>query len=66
LTHQIGLCSEKSFFDAFRRLVGDLDRHLQDTDGELGVGLTRQPKAEAVVHALFGVVEQRLQSGNEV
>lgn len=66
MTDQIGVGSEEPFFDAFWGLVGDLDRHLQDTDGELGVGLTRQPKAEAVVHSLFGVVEQRLQSGNEV
>ena len=37
---------------ALRRLVGELDGHLQQRDGEEAVRLGGHPQAEAVVHAV--------------
>ena len=46
------VCSLQTGLDTLRRLIGELDRNLQQRDWELGVHFGRHPQTELVVHRL--------------
>lgn len=46
------ICPSQSRPEALRWLIGKLDGHLKESDGELLVNLGGDPQAESVMHSL--------------